>query len=267
MGIRVHKVLGYGLTDVVYDGARWKLTDPRFKRNCALLAGGDGDEAWDDNGRFGVKAWKQFLRAKHDALGKRACFMSAHVHLMLRWLENQEGPRRRPSWLPINCVHHEPEFGKSEVMVIVPPEYSMVAEGWSRHDDAIDYIEETAHREQMTRWEVYRWGPVYPYSGWLDARTGRRLGYCRKHEDVTAFVWHIDYLISKFNDYARPDKLKDKLLRKIVKQMGFKNIREAYQNIIPEVPDGVKLICEFLNLFRKRRTVLQLRPMLYVYWA
>jgi hypothetical protein len=170
--------------------------------------------------------------------------------------------------LPIDCIHHQPEFGKSEILVIEPPVYSMMAEDrWSRYNDAIDYVEETTNHEQRPRLEVYRWQTLYPFVAWVDARTGRRLGYSRKHEDVMAFVWHIDYLTAKFRDHAKPDKTKDKLIKKIVRQLGFKSVREAYQNIIPEVPGGVELLCEFLNLFRKKRTALQLRPMLYVYWA
>jgi hypothetical protein len=35
MGVRVHKFLGYGLTDVTYDGGR--LTDPRINQDRPLL--------------------------------------------------------------------------------------------------------------------------------------------------------------------------------------------------------------------------------------
>lgn len=146
MGIRVKKMLGYGLTNV-------KPDDPRI--NWVGL-----DMMHD----LDVKDYLEWLNAGNG-------IDNSERHLLGHSLSHNE---------KINlygCVVHDSEYGLSNVLCLRPTWLT----DWYRSDDAIDWVEETylkaPRNENGEAWvRTLRVSP-YPFSGaYMDSRTGVRLG-------------------------------------------------------------------------------------------
>jgi hypothetical protein len=48
--------------------------------------------------------------------------------------------------------------------------------------------------------------------------------------------------------------------------LGFETVEEAEENIVPVVPDEIKALCEYLEIFNDINVVNQLRPIIYTFW-
>ena len=100
--------------------------------------------------------------------------------------------------------------------------------GWSRYDDSIDWAEETQAYGQENRVVVYEQG-FYPWNTFsVDPKTG-----------VPYVGFH----------YTEVDELR----------------KEG--RAVPKVPDEVTALCKYLKIFRDDKTIIDLRPMMYVYWS
>lgn len=149
MGIRVHKVIGYGLDDVQTDG--FEITDPRFNLLGWALADWENREnTWTLDG------FQNYAKHYLEMYG-----------LFEEILEKPDWPWRFP-W-----VHHNTEFGLPNVFLI----QSACSSRHFRYDDTIDYHEETALYQQANRVAHIPWG-VWPYNGsFMDRRTGERVRF------------------------------------------------------------------------------------------
>lgn len=234
MGIRVHKLLGYGLTDVQSDDPGYKITDERINTESPGL----NFEAPT------ISEYRSWLEARREQDG-------LETDLELSFLREPEPGD--PKFSLDDAVVWNGEYGLSNVLVISPPTYQRK---WSRYDDAIDYIEETYLRKpieepQANRVDVLRHG-IYPFIGYMDKRTGEKL-------DDKIFYW-----VRATN---ASEKLEEYELDLLAKACGFNSNLEAWENVAPIVPNDVKNIAFFLELFTPLGTWLQLRPVLYTYWS
>jgi len=270
MGVRVHKVIGYGLTDVEFDESTNRLVDPRInKRGLIGLYDRDYDLAVKS---FTDKGWRKFLVRKLRETKKRkraswelksylACERQIRKHIEKQYPDRDE-------WGPLNSVVLEPEYGPKDLLLVPPEMMYGRRDRWYRDDDTIDWVEETMEHEQLPRLKVYRWRTLPPYDRWIDDRTGRRVSAKGQWPDPRTFA----EVCSRDSHWAPKGTAKDKraMRRRYNKDavaLGFDNLTDARRHMIPEIPTSLRMFCEFARIFTKRSTIFQLRPMLYVYWS
>jgi len=146
MGIRIQRILGYGLTDLAAEDE-----DERINWDSWLLTG------------EGVPTLADYLA----------------------WLEKREADppwptldqlclrdHREPKADLYDCRAYSREFGLPEVLVLRP--FGQC--DWYRYDDPIDYVQETwlTSQPQTSHVEVIPAG-LYPWVGYMDDRTGKTL--------------------------------------------------------------------------------------------
>jgi hypothetical protein len=230
MGIRVHKFLGYGLTDV-------KPKDERINWESWLLTYEDAPEP---------EAYLAWLEARQDE--RRFSLDYAH----LKHLPPSDG-KWHPARSLEDCAVWRDEYGLPEVLALRP----FGLPDWCRFDDTIDYMEETypwTDQSQQNRVKIYEHGP-FPFNGaYMDKRDGRVL----PPEIMT--WWRL------VND-AKDGEEKAKALDLFAVTCGFTSSEEAAENVRPEVPDEIRDLAEFGQLFTHAGIWRQLRPLLYTYWA
>jgi hypothetical protein len=225
VGIRVTKVLGYGLTDIVKNDNKW--TDPRF------------------NSAF----WKKLGEEDLDAKG-----LYAYVRSVLNTLSDNDKSRARMLLDSLkneskdvyidNCFAADLESEDSTNFVVIAPECQRQ---WYRHDDMIDYLE-CPYGEKVT--PIDR--PLYPYDSWMHAGTGEGL---REIHNVVQVIRHF----VKYPEAGQPEDY--------LKVHGYASLDEFRAIVVPYVPLSVRLLCEYVGVFKDPKTVLSLRPMIYSYWS
>lgn len=227
MGIRVHKVVGWGFDDIkTRNGC---IADGRIRNSSPLL----------DYEDFNLQEYLEFVEAKGDTHNNMDRYLYNHTDV------------EKPKLTTWDLVHWGDEYMMKQIMVIVP--VSMTKE-WYRYDNAIDWVEETYFQKetsQINRYEKIPHG-IYPWIGiYMDKRDGTILNNDDMHLWNTAH-WK-DEPVAEIANVAATN-------------MGFTSYEEAQDCIVPRVPEEIKDLIEYGKLFKKDDAWLQLRPMLYVYW-
>lgn len=138
MGIRIRKVLGYGVQD---------FKSPEL---AGIL---DREESILDFVSF-CKEQKDLLEVKHP--------ITSSLAMSFTLLEDKD----LENYFVYNIINHDDEFGIPGVMVMIPPEWynHNEVESWYRHDNIIDYMEETTiYPDAEPRVVELNYG-IYPYS-------------------------------------------------------------------------------------------------------
>jgi hypothetical protein len=231
MGIRVHKILGYGLTDVLCGD--FKIIDPRFTDRLQN----------DDFSELTFGSFIEFLEGKKELDGpdSEAAWTYITVQSLFR-------DCKKPKWDTYDSFFHDPEYGLKNVFVVVPAEESS---RWYRHDDMIDYIEESSMESRVKLIDR----SLYPYESYMDARTGERV---RNGSQIISTMRYLEQLeglegVEQSMSYA--------------KEHGFSCKEDLFKILVPYVPHSVRYLCEWAGIFKDPKTALELRPMVYVYWA
>lgn len=182
VGIRVHKVIGYGLTDIQHK--RGRVVDPRLNMECIDKL--RYPRYSDDGGEVGALTVSRFYKwikcnrrlLAHLAVREGRPRESVRDHHMdeglflMRYLRDRKKRLRGPALHEFlatkklsfsDAVVYEDEGGLRNVMVFRP--FSCV-ESWSRYDDILDYVEETAFCNSRSRVrELSSLCGIYPYTG------------------------------------------------------------------------------------------------------
>lgn len=229
MGIRIHKVLGYGLTDLKTD-KEGKITDPRINPEGWLLTDWEyKEDIWT------IEGYRDWLK-KHLKEHEKGTEGHFNYTMELSLLRERMKKRRKPD-LGYRHIIHDSEFGLANVLCITP----MFHDDWNRYDDIIDYTESGGMRDYV---KLIRSG-IYPYNGsFWDSRDGRRV-------DGQRLNW-----APNKEDRAR-----------VAQELGFKNLRECNRYMRPIVPAPIRMLCEYCQIFTKTEFVRRLKPMLYVFWS
>lgn len=241
MGIRVRKQMGYGLTDVQHQDMR--ISDPRINPNNRFI------RDYDHKAMDVVKYIAWLKEERRSAMEGGYLNMDVMIGEM-----SEESGKRLPSMY--DAIAYDGEYGLPNVLVLTP----LFMRDWRRYDDAIDYAVETyLHTEgedpQVNRADVFKYG-LFPWSeSWMDARTGERI----KGKDI--HIW----ALSRWTRRGNPDH--DKMRSVLAKSMGFDDLAHAEENIVPFVPEEVRDLAEYGQLFTDPSVCFQLRPMLYTYWS
>lgn len=140
MGIRIHKVLGYGLTNVHSAGG--SIADCRFNEHFSLSI---------DNVADFYQWWTENEENPHNMI---------YANLAYRNLKQGELDVHDN----INSIHYENEGGLDNVIVFVSPSSAFE---WVRYDDPIDYYEVEGMESTVKELNC----PIFPWHGYWDTST------------------------------------------------------------------------------------------------
>jgi hypothetical protein len=242
MGMRLHKVMGYGLVDL-------EPNDPRLNSNG--LANGDF-----------------FSKIRRD-MDKRGDDFNDHLDLRLASFKNVPLEERRtsaygdPDWRYrdkesqtklYSHIHYGcDDFGLDSVMVIVP--YNGMTDGWHRYDDSIDYMEWShKHSGLDGSFMVNRFTAIYPFIGYNDVAVPEHMS--------TDYVMNA---IRHIND-DKHDTINNEILS-LGSGGKYTTLSDYYNNVFPHVPASVHEICRYFKIFKDDNTAYKLVPTVYTYFS
>lgn len=233
MGIRIHKTIGYGRTDVKTE--KHNLVDDRINLKAFEdLAYSMSSHSTEQYLRFLYK-YKQNIKTvvdmpMHDIAAADYVYPSKSIEQVdsVTSLEySRYRARELKQWDPSNSIIFEPEFGLPSVLVLVP---FFCYKEWHRYDDSIDYIEATNLESYAPKVTELTRG-IYPYDYFYrDTRTGASISS------------------NNINHFDLVEKLKN-------------------GEIIPRVPAEIRALASYLKLFNDPNQAELLKPLLYVYWS
>jgi hypothetical protein len=162
MGIRVNKMIGYGLTNLSYETiGEYKtvqMTDPRIDWNVL-----NDEDAIDWKAKSFIKWMKKNKTLLKEQYDKEYFGVVPNIDVEIQMLElamkNRVTAFKKEHMY--HCIVHEPEFGLPNVMMFIAPDQF---KHWHRHDDSIDYEEEGKFHESKPRVERLS-GGIFPYLG------------------------------------------------------------------------------------------------------
>jgi hypothetical protein len=256
MGIRIHKVMGYGLTDLKCD--QYKIVDERINPD-GILGNPENEEDYTREGFI------DYLKSLHPGVkdfsenGEMTSLDFSKQSVIHASLEYHQLTSKK-NWEPIYSIIYSAEFGLSNVLFIIPPcEY----ENWRRYDDPIDYMESLIRSRQgeseINYFTLTNCG-IFPYDFAMDNRTGEML------KDQCAEAYYLRRRVLECDNVLNQNE-KDVVLKHLATSMGFASVEECDKHLAPFVPYNVRFLERYTKLFRDPSIVFSLRPMLYVYWS
>jgi len=235
MGLRIHKVLGYGLTDVKTDGC--EITDSRFNKNSILI------------NAYAVLTYcdyLDFLKQKQQEIDDYELKVErSQVKAFIKKAQRCDSMNK---YFTYDCGE-----GCPSVIVITPCYH----EDWIHYDDPIDYAEEVGRGTgPENRWKVLN--GIFPYLSYFNRKTGERFPVDGK-QLIDNAIRNMD---SGYGTYKENQEYLDTLCR----SYGLKDSTE-YGFVAPIVPPPVRYMAEFAQVFNKPETINELKPLLYTYWS
>lgn len=232
MGNRIHKVLGYGFTDVK------PSKDKRFSR--------DFWKAYND----GTDALPKMIEINEKNFSDTADDSNAVDYFSIREFKARtEGVGWYKDEKPVkhlyfsDCVKMSGYFDemKSSPVVFVHP-----FEKWSRYDDLIDYYacgiaKKSEDYVELITDEKGNKSGIYPYLNFVNKKTGKKVN-CYPVER-----WDLDNM-ERANKYGL-------------------TLEEWKNDVVPDVPYIIRLFCQAINAFKNPLTVYDLNAMIYNYWC
>ena len=146
MGMRIQKVMGFGLDDLETT-ERGTITDYRISDSFKYLNTVEGHDLLDS--KYTSEAYEAFIQQKKKEMPPTLFF-----------------PRydEFPNWItPNECVSYESEFGLSNVIVLTPPEKFP---RWKRRNDDIDWADEVSDIKTEVKVLKDRGAPGYDQFKW-----------------------------------------------------------------------------------------------------
>jgi hypothetical protein len=244
MGIRIHKVLGYGL-ERVKRGAGGEWNDLRINSKSKLFKYGKSDK---------TQPFYDFLDAKaqngdHDA----------KMELIL--LKNAEAHEQKKSYphipIPHETLSYQVESSRVSPLVITP---LLHVNEWKRSDDSIDYYQNFVTNPKTGMRDTVKLihAGIYPYEGrYIDSRDGHLIDHEYK------MVWQF---LSEDKNSVEESKRAEVRSETAIK-MGFASSEEVDLYMKPSVPQSIINLAECYELFTNPLTVYQLEPMIYTWWG
>jgi hypothetical protein len=277
MGIRIHKVVGYGLTDLSFNEDKKRcskeMTDPRidWKRLHGL-----GERMCETSGRsfmnWATKHWEDLLRL--EAEERRVPLEMVKEFSSICPFLLRDFFKRHREWTLGGCVVHDNEYGLPNVMVFIPPMQAHTGDGgWKRWDDTIDYIEEAIIHRADNRVVELECSGIYPYDGSMVRFRDPKPGLWRSGIKAVAEGLKVDaegrptamsgqsynMLVGRWDPGRIEPMAKGELLDHLLKDWR------------PPLPSELLALLRWLNekdCFNDFEAVRNgLRPILYVYWS
>lgn len=234
MGMRINKMIGYGLTDVATEG--YKIADPRINADSFLLTGIEEPDA-------GHPSYDQWL--KQQTTGDEMADLD-----ILMELASLESVGAEDAY---STVVHKSEYGMPNVLLVRPVGFP----DWHRHADPIDWEERVIQGATLKNSVDRTLGGIHPWAGLhMDIRSG---------EKITGTLVNSWRRVA--NNPSEADESRKPLLDRLAMGLGYQDHAEAERFIAPWVPDEIRRVCAWGELFTSPEVYLQLRPLLYTYWA
>lgn len=164
MGIRIRKVLGYGLTGV--ESQECQITDVRFTKK---LKDPEDESLYD----LTVQSYITWLKQK-------AALNKLNVHESATLMNLEDLPEKAKNESLGRCVVYDFEFGLDGFVIFVPPEHFYSPyDPWYRYDSAIDYYEQSIDmKPELQEIPV----GIHPYDMTIDRNTRKQL--IEKRQDL-----------------------------------------------------------------------------------
>lgn len=228
MGIRIHKMCGYGLTDLVED-------DPRINWGSKYFNYSYSDYDLDE-----------FL--EHSK--RRDYYLGGLDSIMVR----QWRKKGKKDQNPLECaVFGNADMGLENVMCVRP----ISSPEWHRSDDTLDWLESGGEPDSTVRLLDHG---IFPYDGlYMDARTGEHL---KNGVDIKRWL----RIVGKVGEEARDAIIAGEYAGVFEKATGM-DYEEAKEFLVPNVPGDVRNVAEYLGIFATEDAWKDLRPMVYTYWG
>lgn len=237
MGIRIRKAMGYALTDVKTE--ELTLVDTRFNKKFKEELQGYG---FYDN--YDIKNYIQFLKKQEI---EKPSWLRDDISLKIEL----SMASRIKKWTANNCILYNPEYGLDNVFCIIPP---LRCEDYTRYDDALDYQIEVETKPSAEPYTIDIKYGIYPYNSlFMYKKNGKQV----IGDQATA-------LRAIFTTIGKIDQKVVEALSKQFLEMPYEDI---HKNIALFVPDEIVLFCEYLKIFKSRKTIWDLKPIIYTYWA
>lgn len=248
MGIRVHKIIGYGLDDVKTE--EYKVIDPRFKP-CI----NDHEKIWDKC--EGFPEWlannpQKAAYILHSVYRMPIRDISFDLSLSSQLMRARN--KKNKDYKTHHLFVHQIEFGIPEVMMFLPLEE---ASRWYRYDDTLDWVEETYLRSQENHVtnlfsETNSCG-IYPYNMMMLNPFKENLTGGSKRDRLEPASYNM--ATGRWDENLDPKIHDEKIL---------KHMKEDW---LPQIPGTIMALCAYLDIFSKPEYLYQLRPLHYIYWG
>jgi len=254
VGIRIHKIIGWGLNNIVAD-EKGKVIDPRinidFFQSEDYWDKADNVDAFftwiEKNEEDCVKILREVepLSEKIQA-GNEEKAKKYDIHIF--WALNA-GKKAEIEISDYNLypVTYDSEFGKKEILLFSPID----SKDWYRYDDIIDYYE--SDKQENTVKILTNSCGIYPYLGMVHIPHAPNFG----KENYPNTLWPAEYnrAIGVFSPNSKP----------LLQEPELSYFKKWYR---PTIPAMVILHVKYLNIFKYfNETIHELRPMIYTYWA
>jgi len=250
MGIRIHKIMGYGFDDLALAENGWELNDPRIN-NSAL------DKLYDEETQISNYVdWIQetYLTGEPKIEHERPVDITDTDLLHIRNLDKKAQKSILKEYAGRYMVVRPDcdDRGWTAGTIVFTP---LWMDDWQRGDDAIDYAE---HQQAVIDSGRFINGQVqnltygqFPYSAsYFNLKTKKPI-MGSSYSDAQLFAGRGDMDIADV----------------LVKKDGFDNFADAQKNIAPTVPLTIKHFTDWLGVFNNPETYLHLKPMVVTYWS
>lgn len=259
MGIRIEKVLGYGIDDLRLPYQLEKDSRISLKKLNAFLDQGDTSTkeflAWCETHKSDI----QKLYAS-ETIRPQEGFDDVSFALDLM----KPSPKYRPKLLnPSDCFSHSSEGGDPRVLVITPIEHP----DWKRRDDVIDYYEAQNLPDPLNPRVQKIPGGIYPYSGTIIRVRPPKDNYKDVTDQVTTDGGKCDNLGPRALSAMSYEMLTGARSNRppIASGDALRHFQEDWRAPLPV--SVVALLLWSGACKDPARLISDLRPMIYTYWS
>lgn len=242
MGIRIHKSIGYALTDIIYDTDNWTVeNDGRFDPEGWMML--DCDEKED---RFTMAGFKEYIEAQ------LPCDKEDYNHdlfdlVMVKHLMDAGEMKE-----VYNYIIYDMEYGDGNVLQLIPPGNN----NWARYDDIIDYYDPVNKETDggITDSVIPIDRAIWPYDTYINLKT-------MPPTPLTS-IQHQLYNTVKYRGLEKYTEV-DQILGKL----GLDTLEEFETHIAPIIPLGLIELLKYVKMFKDEKHIYELRPIIYGYWG
>ena len=245
MGIRIHKMMGYGLGDIKTKNG--KIIDERFNPFPE-----DGWGIAEDT----VKEFLGWLK-KERMQARKLCAWAdnnripennydSDIGQIINYFEN--GGENSP------FIYYDAEYGNSKVMMFCPIE----CPDWCRYDNTIDYYEFGSEPKNKINWFKNSCG-IYPWLGMVKKQGSA---------DFSGDVYEPLYKSPPFFNPAEFNMMIGVFSKKSKPTTTLEHVDYLIKNYRCCIPDSILLYTKFLGIFKNwEQTIQELKPGIYTYWS
>lgn len=252
MGIRIHKIIGWGLNNIIAE--KFEVIDPRINTDFFgsedywnKLEDMDTFFTWlKENEEENVKILNEVEPPVFDKPENYETKYDIPIRWAINgWDANKNNEKKKEfNRYPIT---YDPEFGKKEVMLFSPIDELY----WSRYDDIIDYYEQDEQHNEVKM--LNNSCGIYPYVFMVHIPNAPNFG----KEGYPNTMWPAEYNQS-IGVFFRDNK-------PLLEEPLLSYFKKWYR---PTIAPIVILYIKYLNIFKYfNETIHELRPMIYTYWA